>query len=82
MAEDTHEPRATAVLPHQLVAPQQFALDVLLEKYAKGDEQSADDVFKRVARGVARRNRKPCANRWKRSLPTTCGTARLVPGAS
>ncbi|CAB3702192.1 hypothetical protein LMG24238_03702 [Paraburkholderia sediminicola] len=53
MAEDTHEPRAAAVSPAPLVAPQQFSLDVLLEKYAKGDEQSADDVFKRVARGVA-----------------------------
>ncbi|RKE39227.1 ribonucleoside-diphosphate reductase class II [Paraburkholderia sp. BL23I1N1] len=53
MAEDTSETRAAAVPPVQIVAPQQFSLDVLLEKYAKGDEQSADDVFKRVARGVA-----------------------------
>ncbi|MFM0290444.1 adenosylcobalamin-dependent ribonucleoside-diphosphate reductase [Paraburkholderia megapolitana] len=35
------------------VAPQQFSLDVLLEKYAKGDEQSVDDVYRRVAHGVA-----------------------------
>jgi ribonucleoside-diphosphate reductase alpha chain len=35
------------------VAPQQFSLDVLLEKYAKGDEQTVDDVYRRVARGVA-----------------------------
>ncbi|HVE09226.1 MAG TPA: ribonucleotide reductase N-terminal alpha domain-containing protein, partial [Paraburkholderia sp.] len=34
-------------------AAQQFSLDVLLEKYAKGDERSADDVYRRVARGVA-----------------------------
>ncbi|WP_341315885.1 adenosylcobalamin-dependent ribonucleoside-diphosphate reductase [Paraburkholderia sp. IMGN_8] len=55
MAEDTPETRvAEAAAPAaQLVAPQQFSLDVLLEKYAKGDEQSADDVFKRVAHGVA-----------------------------
>src|SRR6516225_3881624 len=33
--------------------PQQFSLDVMLEKYAKGDEQSADDIYRRVARGVA-----------------------------
>ncbi|MFP3563549.1 adenosylcobalamin-dependent ribonucleoside-diphosphate reductase [Paraburkholderia sp. SIMBA_030] len=55
MAEDTPETRvAVAAAPAApLVAPQQFSLDVLLEKYAKGDEQSADDVFKRVAHGVA-----------------------------
>ncbi|MGH8780381.1 adenosylcobalamin-dependent ribonucleoside-diphosphate reductase [Paraburkholderia sp.] len=35
------------------VAPQQFSLDVLLEKYAKGDERNVDDVYRRVARGVA-----------------------------
>ncbi|KVE36752.1 adenosylcobalamin-dependent ribonucleoside-diphosphate reductase [Burkholderia sp. TSV86] len=35
------------------LAPQPFSIDVLLEKYAKGDERSADDVFRRVARGVA-----------------------------
>src|ERR1700744_2761117 len=56
MAEDTPETRAQIAPPASpapLVAPQQFSLDVLLEKYAKGDEQSADDVFRRVARGVA-----------------------------
>src|ERR1700758_1922784 len=62
MAEDTPQTRAATaasspttspVPPPSLIPPQQFSLDVLLEKYAKGDEQSADDVFKRVARGVA-----------------------------
>ena len=60
MAEDTSDTRATIHAatalpspPAPLVAPQQFSLDVLQEKYAKGQEQSADDVFKRVARGVA-----------------------------
>jgi len=37
----------------QPLAPQQFSTDVLLEKYAKGDEQCADDIFRRVARGIA-----------------------------
>ncbi|WP_213304455.1 adenosylcobalamin-dependent ribonucleoside-diphosphate reductase [Paraburkholderia sacchari] len=32
---------------------QPFSLDVMLEKYAKGDEQSADDIYRRVAHGVA-----------------------------
>jgi ribonucleoside-diphosphate reductase alpha chain len=63
MAEDTPStqaatpavavPPAPVAPPAPLVAPQQFSVDVLLEKYAKGDEQSADDVFQRVARGVA-----------------------------
>jgi len=59
MAEDTPHPStrqdtgAASAPPTPLVAPQQFSTDVLLEKYAKGDEQSADDVFRRVARGVA-----------------------------
>ncbi len=35
------------------IAPQQFSLDVMLEKYAKGDEQTVDDIYRRVARGVA-----------------------------
>jgi ribonucleoside-diphosphate reductase alpha chain len=35
------------------VVPQQFSLDVMLEKYAKGDERTADDIYLRVARGVA-----------------------------
>lgn len=32
---------------------QQITTDVLLEKYAKGDEKTADEIFKRVAKGVA-----------------------------
>lgn len=35
------------------IAPQKFSTDVLLEKYAKGDERTADDIYRRVARGVA-----------------------------
>ncbi|MBB5404178.1 adenosylcobalamin-dependent ribonucleoside-diphosphate reductase [Paraburkholderia youngii] len=62
MAEDTPQtraataastPPASSAPPASLIPPQQFSLDVLLEKYAKGDEQSADDVYRRVARGVA-----------------------------
>lgn len=33
--------------------PQAVSIDVLLEKYAKGDEKTLDDVFERVARGLA-----------------------------
>jgi ribonucleoside-diphosphate reductase alpha chain len=35
------------------VSPQQFSIDVMLEKYAKGDETHIDDIYRRVARGVA-----------------------------
>jgi ribonucleoside-diphosphate reductase alpha chain len=35
------------------LAPQQFSIDVMLEKYAKGDETRVDDIYRRVARGVA-----------------------------
>ena len=35
------------------ILPQQVSLDVLLEKYAKGDEQTVEDVRRRVARALA-----------------------------
>jgi ribonucleoside-diphosphate reductase alpha chain len=42
------EPVVAAALP-----PQAIAEDVLLEKYAKGDERTANDVRRRVARALA-----------------------------
>jgi ribonucleoside-diphosphate reductase alpha chain len=55
MADDSIESRVNRPAPalDTPIAPQQFSLDVLLEKYAKGDERTADDVYRRVARGVA-----------------------------
>jgi ribonucleoside-diphosphate reductase alpha chain len=44
MAEDNLSP---------VVAPQQFSIDVMIEKYAKGDESSIEDIYRRVAHGVA-----------------------------
>lgn len=35
------------------LAPQEVSLDVLREKYARGDERSVDDVRRRVARALA-----------------------------
>jgi ribonucleoside-diphosphate reductase alpha chain len=43
--------------------PQQVTLDVLLEKYAKGAERSADDVRRRVARALAAVEKDPA--RWE-----------------
>ena len=52
MSEPKTTPRtaqaASAALPPQLITE-----EVLLEKYAKGDERSADDVRRRVARALA-----------------------------
>ncbi len=42
---------------------QQVSIDVLLEKYAKGDEKSADDVRRRVARALAAVEHDPA--RWE-----------------
>jgi ribonucleoside-diphosphate reductase alpha chain len=38
---------------HLSSPPQQVSIDVLLEKYAKGDEKTIDDVRRRVARALA-----------------------------
>ena len=36
------------------VAPQQFSIDVMLEKYAKGDESRIEDIYRarRARRGA------------------------------
>jgi ribonucleoside-diphosphate reductase alpha chain len=43
--------------------PQQVSVDVLLEKYAKGEEHSIEDVRRRVARALAAVERDPA--RWE-----------------
>ena len=45
------------------VLPQQVTLDVLLEKYAKGDERTVEDVRRRVARALAAVEKDPV--RWQ-----------------
>ncbi len=40
-------------VPAQVLPPQPISLDVLKEKYLKGGESDAEDLFKRVARALA-----------------------------
>ena len=51
MTETTRSRFPRAALP--ALAPQLITDEVLLEKYAKGDEKSADDIRLRVARALA-----------------------------
>src|SRR3954468_21349155 len=51
----------------QLALPQQqVSIDVLLEKYAKGDEHTADEVRRRVARALAAVGKDPA--HWEREF--------------
>ncbi len=57
------EPPAAAELPAQAIAA-----DVLLEKYAKGDERTADEVRRRVARALAAVERAEQQVRWEEAF--------------
>ena len=64
MSEPKTTPRtaqaASAALPPQLITE-----EVLLEKYAKGDERSADDIHRRVARALAQAEQPEQRARWE-----------------
>lgn len=45
--------------PLHLLPPQEIAVDVLQEKYAKGDEKTVEDIRSRVARGIAKNEKNP-----------------------
>ena len=48
-----------------LLDEQPISIDVLLEKYAKGDEQTVDEVRRRVARGLAQVEKPELRHTWE-----------------
>jgi ribonucleoside-diphosphate reductase alpha chain len=65
---------AAATLP-----PQDISTDVLLEKYAKGDEMGLADVRRRVARALAAVERPEDRERWERTF-YEAQEAGFIPG--
>ena len=51
--------------PHQTLAPQAISMDVLKEKYLKGDESTIDDLYARVARALASVEKKDIRAEWE-----------------
>lgn len=54
------------VLQVASMAPQQVSIDVLLEKYAKGDESTETEIFARVAKGVAQAEQPELREKFER----------------
>jgi len=64
---------------HVLMDDQPISLDVLMEKYAKGDEKTADDVRRRVARGLAAVEVPGLRSEWERRFYEAM-VAGFIPG--
>jgi ribonucleoside-diphosphate reductase alpha chain len=62
-----------------LLDEQPISIDVLLEKYAKGDEKTADDVRRRVARGLAAVEPPEARAEWERRFYDAM-VAGFIPG--
>src|SRR5271166_2361564 len=62
-----------------LLDEQAICLDVLLEKYAKGDEKTADDVRRRVARGLAAVEKPELREHWEQRFFEAM-VAGFIPG--
>ncbi len=66
--------------PAQMLLDEQpISIDVLLEKYAKGEEKSADDVRRRVARGLAALEKPELRALWEQKFFDAMG-AGFIPG--
>src|SRR5689334_1579836 len=63
-ASKTRTATSTRATPDTL-PPQPISADVLLEKYANGDERSAADVHARVARALAEAEAPADRARWR-----------------
>ncbi|MEO8836435.1 MAG: ribonucleotide reductase N-terminal alpha domain-containing protein, partial [Caldimonas sp.] len=59
-ASQTTKRRAIRALPAQAISE-----EILLEKYAKGDERNADDVRRRVARALAQAEAPTARAEWE-----------------
>jgi ribonucleoside-diphosphate reductase alpha chain len=64
---------------HVLLDDQPISLDVLQEKYAKGDEKTAEDVRRRVARGLASVEAPEVRADWERRFHEAM-SAGFIPG--
>lgn len=62
-----------------LIDEQPISIDVLLEKYAKGEEKSADEVRRRVARGLAAMEKPELRVEWEEKFFAAM-TAGFIPG--
>ncbi|HEX7157298.1 MAG TPA: ribonucleotide reductase N-terminal alpha domain-containing protein, partial [Burkholderiaceae bacterium] len=62
-----------------LLEEQPISLDVLQEKYAKGDEKTADDVRRRVARGLAAVEKPELRAEWEQRFYEAM-VAGFIPG--
>ncbi len=60
----THTPTSRRPRAAGALKPQAISAEVLLEKYAKGEERSIDDVLKRVARALAQAEPEDQRSHW------------------
>ena len=65
-----------------LLDEQPISIDVLLEKYAKGDEKTVDEVRRRVARGLAHVEKPELRDAWEKKFYDAMVTASSLAAAS